>query len=181
SLAPASSRSKGYKKFMRYTCFGFGVPTVVVLIAISIDVACKDLEDTWVYKPLYGQDVCSVAKNSALYYVTLVNLVLYIINLIFSGLVVKTLCDFKQDTKEAASASSQKSRGRYTLYLKLFVIMGITWIFELIAWFAAGEDVKWYWSVFDVYNILHAVGIFWIFVCKVEIKDQLQEKDVGYT
>ncbi|CAG7716750.1 unnamed protein product [Allacma fusca] len=112
SLSPMSGRSRSYNRLLGYSLFGFGVPTVVVSVAIAIDIAYKGDEDTFVYKPLYGYNLCSVDKSSFVYYTTVVNLILYTFNLIFAGLVAKTLYQFKQDTKRASSSCSKKSRSQ---------------------------------------------------------------------
>lgn len=65
---------------------------------------------------------------------------------------------------------------RVKLFLKLFIIMGVTWIFEVISWLVSGYNWNWYWVIFDMINILQAIVIFIIFVCKKETISSLEQK-----
>lgn len=54
--------------------------------------------------------------------------------------------------------------------------MGVTRIFELITWYESGPLLTWYWAVFDIFNILQAVAIFIIYVCKRDVVRALKNK-----
>jgi hypothetical protein len=56
---------------------------------------------------------------------------------------------------------------RFFLYLKLFVVMGINWVAELISFMCGGPQEIWYLP--DIANTLQGVFIFVIFVCKRRI------------
>lgn len=66
---------------------------------------------------------------------------------------------------------------RAKLIVKLFIVMGISWIFEIIATFFYEYDHLFHAS--DAFNTLQGVFIFLIFVCKKNIFQKLQEK-FGY-
>ncbi|CAG0886929.1 unnamed protein product [Cyprideis torosa] len=51
----------------------------------------------------------------------------------------------------------------FSLYIKLFFVMGITWVAEVISW-AWGQNDFWY--IVDYINALQGVFMFVIFVCK---------------
>ncbi|KAH9627944.1 hypothetical protein HF086_015388 [Spodoptera exigua] len=53
---------------------------------------------------------------------------------------------------------------RFTLYVKLFTVMGINWILEVVSSFYPEANVFWQFS--DAYNVLVGLIIFIIFVCK---------------
>nr|CAD7393943.1 unnamed protein product [Timema cristinae] len=59
---------------------------------------------------------------------------------------------------------SELSGGRLWLYMKLFSLMGVTWLTEIISWAVGGPS--YYWYVTDIVNILRAVFVFIIFCCK---------------
>jgi len=96
----------------------------------------------------------------------------------------------------------------YRLFVKLFFVMGVLWVFEVItyspvfskswvlsyelkylliwnsyyefslkviSWAVSGFGVRWYWIAFDLFNILRAVAIFIIFVCKPDIIFALEQ------
>jgi hypothetical protein len=61
----------------------------------------------------------------------------------------------------------------------LFIVAGVTWVFEVAEWAAendANEDILWYWFIFDMVNILQAVAIFLIFVCNRAMIRCLQQE-----
>lgn len=63
---------------------------------------------------------------------------------------------------------------RFNLYLKLFIVMGVNWVMELVSWLAEGPRYLWY--VTDLTNTLQGVLIFLIFVWKRRILRLLNEK-----
>lgn len=66
---------------------------------------------------------------------------------------------------------------RFNMYLKLFIVMGISWIMELIAWSIDIDlvpEVIWYPSY--IINALQGVIIFIIFVCRKKIKQLLLKR-----
>lgn len=54
------------------------------------------------------------------------------------------------------------------LYVKLFCLMGLTWVTEIISWASGGRE--YYWYATDVINLLRAVFIFIIFCCKRKVR-----------
>lgn len=63
---------------------------------------------------------------------------------------------------------------RFSLYLKLFCLTGLTWVFEIISWLIEGPDSIWY--VTDIINVLRGVFIFIIFCCKKKVYIHLKAK-----
>lgn len=63
------------------------------------------------------------------------------------------------------------------LYGKLFLLMGITWITEIISWAVGGPEYYWYFS--DILNLLRAVFIFILFICKKSVYGSLKRKLLG--
>lgn len=43
---------------------------------------------------------------------------------------------------------------RIQLFFKLFFVMGVTRVFEIVTWYESGPDLIWYWAVFDICKIL---------------------------
>uniref|UniRef100_A0A8D8H9W1 G-protein coupled receptor Mth2 n=2 Tax=Culex pipiens TaxID=7175 RepID=A0A8D8H9W1_CULPI len=80
----------------------------------------------------------------------------------------------KQDSRR--HSKFEKDRYRFSLYLRLFVVMGVTWTFELISW-AVGEN-GYLFYVTDVCNCLLGVIIFFLFVWKKKVR-QLALKRIG--
>lgn len=58
---------------------------------------------------------------------------------------------------------------RLVLYVKLFCLMGLTWVTEIISWASGGRE--YYWYATDAINLLRAVFIFIIFCCKRKVSN----------
>lgn len=57
---------------------------------------------------------------------------------------------------------------RFGLYLRLFIVMGVTWMAEVLSW---ALDLPEEYSFFtDILNSLHGFFIFFLFVWKPKIK-----------
>lgn len=54
---------------------------------------------------------------------------------------------------------------RLSLYLKLFCLMGVTFVFEVISWWAV-DAPAYYWYATDAVNSLRGVFVFFIFCWK---------------
>lgn len=56
---------------------------------------------------------------------------------------------------------------RLLLYVKLFSVMGVSWILEVFS--ALYPEAQLFWQFTDSYNALIGVSIFVVFVCKRKI------------
>ncbi|XP_011634444.1 G-protein coupled receptor Mth2-like [Pogonomyrmex barbatus] len=67
---------------------------------------------------------------------------------------------------------------RFRMYLKLFIVMGITWVLEIIGW-SLYDDLAWapiIWYPANTINALQGLIIFIIFVCRKKILQQLLKR-----
>lgn len=64
----------------------------------------------------------------------------------------------------------------YFLFVKLFFIVGILWVFEIIAWASSGTHIPIYWQIMDTMNCLQPVAVFFVFIFKYETINSLAEK-----
>lgn len=65
-------------------------------------------------------------------------------------------------------------KAKYMMNLKLFVVMGVTWILEIIATLL--RDYNQWWYVSDYFNILQGVLVFFIFVCKSKVWEAIKQR-----
>jgi hypothetical protein len=42
----------------------------------------------------------------------------------------------------------------FSRFSKLFLVMGVSWTFDILSWSITGLSHRWYWVVFDCINIL---------------------------
>lgn len=66
---------------------------------------------------------------------------------------------------------------------KLFVVMGLVWVFELFVWsfIKENEVLPWYLVFPDVFNFFQAVAIFLLFACQPKILGQVENAYPGLT
>lgn len=87
----------------------------------------------------------------------------------------------RKDTAHHLNGSESKrhddNKQWFNLYLKLFIVMGITWSMEIVSWLLSTVKTPQYlWYITDLANTLQGVIIFIIFVCKKKIKRLLLKK-----
>ncbi|CAK1580507.1 unnamed protein product [Parnassius mnemosyne] len=70
-------------------------------------------------------------------------------------------------------AAHRAQRQRFLVYIKLSVVMGISFVLEVTSTQAPQLAI---WYITDMYNMLIGVTIFFIFVCKRKIFRMLSEK-----
>lgn len=68
---------------------------------------------------------------------------------------------------------------RFLLYLKLFLLMGVTWTFEIVSWSIYQSNVIWYAT--DFINVLRGLCIFVLFCMKKKIIYLLKTKFSNHT
>lgn len=66
------------------------------------------------------------------------------------------------------------SVSRFYLYLKLFIVMGVNWILEVLSFYFPDYDNV--WLISDIINSFQGVMIFLIFVCKKRVLLLLNKK-----
>ncbi|XP_054276572.1 probable G-protein coupled receptor Mth-like 4 [Macrosteles quadrilineatus] len=175
NMKPVQGRQQ--RKFLYYSLYAWGVPMFIVGVSIAMDMI-PGVPDTWI-KPRFGEQKCWFADNNGtLLYFYLPIAVVVVTNLVMFVSTAIRLRAHTKTTKVLHSSESRRTnesdRDRFHLYLKLFIIMGINWVMELVSFFVGGPKSVWF--VTDLGNTLQGVLIFIIFVCKRRILRLLNEK-----
>ncbi|CAH0585538.1 unnamed protein product [Chrysodeixis includens] len=181
------------KRFCCYAGYAFGVPTVLTVILGALEFS--DLPMQHPLLPKLRLQGCFLYGTSKLIYLYGPIVVLCVANLIFFTLTAIKIAQIKRDTEMLRSKDSSThdqdrkdtqrmnlSCSRFSLYVKLFAVMGVNWILEVVSSFYPEADFFWQFS--DAYNVLVGLIIFIIFVCKKKtfklIKKRIQYlKDGG--
>lgn len=103
------------------------------------------------------------------------NLALFVFTMIkIMSIQRQTAILHKSESNATGGASYQSDKQRLILYAKLFLLMGLTWVTEIASWGIGGPDYYWYFS--DAINLLRAVFIFILFICKKPVLGSLKRK-----
>ncbi|XP_071552181.1 uncharacterized protein [Panulirus ornatus] len=146
-------------RFKMYSVYSWGCPVVISLVAIIIQALPEHLD---IIRPEFGSRKCWFDNNRSLwaYFYGFV-LVLVVANIIFFCQVAYILIMAQNDP--IIQRTRQQNRERMWLYVKLFLVMGLTWIAEVISW---QEGTCEAWIITDIINALQGFSIFLIFICK---------------
>uniref|UniRef100_T1K3C6 G-protein coupled receptors family 2 profile 2 domain-containing protein n=1 Tax=Tetranychus urticae TaxID=32264 RepID=T1K3C6_TETUR len=159
--------------FLKYSLYSWLLPASVVLISVSFDLSNIPFD----YRPMYGHRICWISQRKSLlaFFVAPVATII-VINVVFFSLTTWFLYRTKQSTRIVVNSKSQENSQRYSLYVRLATLMGLTWIFWF---FAAFSGINLLWYLFIILNGLQGAFIFFYFTCKKEVFKALQER-IGF-
>jgi G protein-coupled receptor Mth (Methuselah protein) len=169
-----TSRGSDKKRFLFYCLYAFGVPILFIFIVYIIDSTEFIPKD---YRPEIGLFRCYI-KTSTLaesIYVYIPISIILLINIALYSITAMTIYRVQKETAVIRRGDSQthskmeSDRNKFTLYLRLFVLMGVTWTMEAIS-FYLGKDHEAVFYITDILNCIQGVIIFFMFVWKPKIK-----------
>ncbi|XP_069691397.1 probable G-protein coupled receptor Mth-like 3 isoform X2 [Periplaneta americana] len=175
-----SALERDHKKFILYSVYAWGTAGLISVITAVVEFV-PGLADDSPFKPNFGRRSCWFEKPAATlayFYGPMAFLILA--NLILFLYTAARIISVRRDTAILNSAgntsgsATNKEKQRLVLYVKLFCLMGLTWITEIISWAVGGAD--YYWYITDVVNMLRAVFIFVIFCCKRSVLNLLRAR-----
>ncbi|XP_059487689.1 G-protein coupled receptor Mth2-like [Neocloeon triangulifer] len=168
------------KKFRMYALYSTINPLIAVLLVIILDHTVSEKSYFW---PGIGFKSCWFRSHHQefLFFQGPV-LLLLILNTVFIFVALVKITKMKNETAVLKKGDSMTHRGkgsrledrqRLALYLKLFLLMGGTWVMEVISW-AAHSKPEWLWVPFDIINCSRGVLIFvFCVVTNVKVRNSL--------
>ncbi|XP_058464529.1 G-protein coupled receptor Mth2-like isoform X3 [Malaya genurostris] len=167
------------KRFLHYALYAFGSPTVILVVALLFDHTELITEE---YRPRFGEYGCFIFREKLIefLYFYLPLLILVMANLYFFVVTAIRIIRIQRATDVALRNGSrrhskfEKDRHRFSLYLRLFIVMGVTWSFEIASWAIGSSD--WFFYVSDVCNCLLGVIIFFLFVWKQKVRQLVAKR-----
>lgn len=148
--------------FAMYSAYAWGLAILITSIALARDFS-EGLQDSALPKPNFGTARCWFSGDNALiiFFYGPTSIILGLNVILFVASAYK-LCSLNKNSEARVF--------QFSLYLKLFVLMGITWIFEVISFFVQRQTQDptghYVWLVFDLINIMQGMIIFIVFVCR---------------
>ena len=160
SFVKAGCSRKSSKRFSIYSVYSWGVPFVILASAVLVDTFLSDTP----FKPNYGRGLCWFTNKNALIVFFAVPLFLIIlVNVIFFAVASINIYTAKRSSARQLHVNESSSP---FLYMKLFFVMGLTWIVGFLASLVA-RPVLWY--LFGILNTLQGFFIFLSFVATKKI------------
>ena len=168
----AFSRAEKDKRSLRWHCiFGWGIPILLVSISIVTNFA-------GVYQgfsPEFGGPRCWYTRRYAM-------LLYFGVPLMLSSAMnaaLFILTSFNLHMAFNNGTNVIKSEGRhFRIYVRLFVLMGITWIFGFISAFTDELVIDF---IFVILNSLQGLFLFISFVCNKRVLAEIRQKTKGET
>lgn len=160
------------RRFLWYCLYSWGCPLVIALATVVIE----KLPDSYdVIRPNFSNHACWFHDYNAmwLYFYMWVS-VLVVANVVFFGLVITILV--KGQNNSMLRRSRNMNRERMWLYGKLFLVMGLTWVAEVIS-YQNGQCVGWIFT--DVINALQGLTLFLVFILSPSTIRKVKDKCCG--
>ena len=170
SFMQAGSHGKTSKRFRLYSLFSWTGPALVVVAALMVEF----LASSSTFRPNYGRGICWLTNKNAvliffaapLFLITLVNTVLF----------VATACNIYRSKSSSARQLGSDDSVEIAIYVKLFLVMGLTWVVGFVA-VLVPHPVLWY--SFIVLNTLQGLFIFLSFVVTAKVRQLVRERVFG--
>lgn len=167
------------RRFAIYGIYAWGVPAL--LTAFTMIMQLSENIPSYLITPGFGQRKCWFVdfKSELLYFYPSV-LTLVVVNVILFSVTAYRIRSIRQETailkgsESSRSDKLKKDKQRYSLYLKLFVVMGVNWTIEVIGFAVGGSN--YYWILIDISNIGLGIFIFLIFVWKKKVRNLIRKR-----
>lgn len=161
-------------RFWVYSSICWLIPLLAVVFIWLIENGHFDETITDDFRPNFGKNKeCwfSHRKSLLIFFVLPVGLIT-VLNLIFFLLTSKNLL-LTTNRNKLKFSSTSNSKLDFNIYLRLFLLMGLTWMFGFLATYF---DKIYLWYLFTLFNTLQGVFIFIAFACKRNVMKKLRIK-----
>lgn len=165
-----SSKNIRERQYMWYSLYAWGCPLLISSISVIVD-NCSIFPDN--IKPYYGRNnVCwMTSKIAKTIFFAAPAFTLFVVNGIFF---IRSSWIISSNTMRCTKdQSKQNVRLNYILYVRLGLMMGLTWIISIIALISNSEVV---WFIFDLLNSLQGLFLFLLFTCTRKVLKDLRSK-----
>ncbi|XP_017065167.1 probable G-protein coupled receptor Mth-like 1 [Drosophila eugracilis] len=146
-----------------YYLYAWGGPLLITFVAACVD----QLPETTLLRPGFGQLYCWFDNRNLsifAYFYGPIGLLLCANIALFVSTTHQLTCGlWKRD--DVKSSTEKSALGR--VCLKLVVVMGVTWIADILSWLVGGPHGVWFFT--DLINALQGVFIFLVVGCQPQV------------
>lgn len=164
-LRPASlDRSQEVRRLRFCHLYAWGFAFLIAGLAFLFD-SLPDSHDS-VVRPMFDDNSCWFHGNTGIFLYFFIPMGLTLLaNLILFFLTARALTCGLWKQEVVKSSTERATLGR--VCLKLVVVMGLSWVTDIISWAAGGPNYVWY--VTDLINCLQGVFIFAVVGCQQQV------------
>ncbi|XP_067637536.1 probable G-protein coupled receptor Mth-like 1 [Eurosta solidaginis] len=156
-------RNQELLRLRLYSAYAWGVPLLISVIAFTVD----NLPETQLLRPGFGVRSCWFSGEHLsifAYFYGPLGLLLCANIILFISTTHQLTCGlWKRD--DVKSSTEKTALGK--VCLKLVVVMGVTWIADVISWLVGGPHSAWFFT--DMINALQGVFIFIVVGCQPQV------------
>lgn len=162
------SSGSQWRRFFLYCVASWFLPAVVVGLAVFFDARSTGIPDE--FRPLFGRYGCWFGQRKALlvFFAGPAGALMLVNVTLFASTAVMVI----GSTKTSIKRSGSTARRNFSLYVRLSVMMGLSWTLGLIAGYL---DVEVLWYLFVVLNTLEGLFIFVAFSCTHKVGSYLRD------
>ncbi|XP_055318309.1 G-protein coupled receptor Mth2-like isoform X2 [Sitodiplosis mosellana] len=159
------------KRFVLYMIYAWGLASLLTIVVFILDSTPSLSENL---RPGMGVGTCFLKKTvlSQFIFFYMPICIVCTINIIFFLLTALKIRKVQQDLKKVTSQEESSrhqskfnhDKDNFTLYLRLFIVMGVTWSMEGLSFLISKES--YFFLLTDICNAIQGVLIFVLFVLK---------------
>ncbi|XP_071446802.1 G-protein coupled receptor Mth2-like [Hetaerina americana] len=175
SFTPPRVHRSEKKKFLSYIVYSWGTPFVIILVTAIMEFY-PGISDDYI-KPEFKKTCWFEKYSSRLAYFIATVGVLVLCNVVLFILTAFNIHKVNRETSilhRGNSTKNNEDKNRMKLYIKLSIVMGVSWILEIVSYLIGGSKCIWLFT--DTVNTLQGVFIFLIFVWKKNVKDLMKKR-----
>ncbi|XP_046380663.2 G-protein coupled receptor Mth-like [Haliotis rufescens] len=170
SFVKAGDGGKSSKRFIFYNVYVRGVAIVLVTAAVTVDNVVSESQ----FKPNYGRGLCWITnKRGLLVFFASPLFLLICLNFVFFSIAAKNIHDAK---RKSAIYLGKGDRSQFGIYVKLSVVMGLTWVLGFLASLFPYTVM---WCIYIIFNTLQGMFICIAFVFTRRVLHSLRERFIN--
>ncbi|KAL2723116.1 putative G-protein coupled receptor Mth-like 1 isoform X2 [Vespula maculifrons] len=170
-LRPASlEKGQETLRLRVYACYAWGGPLLVAGLAALLDHLSPQTQYTYL-RPRFGEKQCWFYGDMEIlaYFFGPIG-VLLAVNLLFFAATARELTCGLWKGEFVKSTTERAALGR--VCMKLVIVMGITWVADVVSWAVGGPQYIWYFT--DLINAFQGVLIFAVVGCQPQVRAALK-------
>uniref|UniRef100_A0A8D8LLW3 Probable G-protein coupled receptor Mth-like 1 n=1 Tax=Cacopsylla melanoneura TaxID=428564 RepID=A0A8D8LLW3_9HEMI len=148
-----------------YELYAWGVPLVISGIGALMDLLPSEYQPNMM-KPKFGEKRCWFYGDAEIlpYFFLPIGILLFLNLTLFMATARELTCGLWK-TEVVKSTNERATLGR--VCLKLVIVMGITWVADILSWGIGGPNYMWYFT--DMINTLQGLLIFIVVGCQPQV------------